>query len=289
MDIKIDNNNTTLVESRDKRTIVKTSSLAVGYESGSVVLENVDLAIEEGTITTIVGPNGSGKSTLLKTIARQLKPKAGSIDFEGNDIWTITARDFAKKCSYVAQFFDSAINLTVKEFIALGRNPHQNWWSWNVSEDDLAAIDSAMERSSVTSIQHRYVSTLSGGEKQRTLIASALAQDAKVILLDEPISNLDFKHQLSVIALLKNLKKMNLALIVVLHDLNVIDNISDKVVLIGSNENGPNTIKYQGTTEDTLTREKIKEIFDVEVEILSASKGERRYFRMYDQYPSTVD
>lgn len=263
----------------DHDTIIKTRDLSVGYESSGVVLAGADLEIKPGTITSIVGPNGCGKSTLLKTMARQLKPLSGSVVHKDNDIWSISAREFSQKLSYVPQFINGNINLTVEELVALGRNPHQKWWSWNVSQDDISAIDEALALAQVENLKKRYVSTLSGGERQRSLIAAALAQKAEVILLDEPISNLDFKHQLSVISLLQDLKKNNIAVVVILHDLNVIDQISDQVVLIETREGQANQISVKGEPASVLTKERLKEIFEVDVEIITTeSPGNRKLY-----------
>lgn len=168
------------------------------------------------------------------------------------------------------------LNLTVKELVSLGRNPHQNWWSWNASQKDLDAIDSAMERANVETLKNRYLATLSGGEKQRALIAQALSQNSKVILLDEPISSLDFKHQLSVVQLLKELKDSGMAIVVVLHDLNIIDHISDQVILIGAQKEKPNYVCHQGRPKEILSSKTIKEVFDVNVNIVKAPESSSR-------------
>ena len=255
------------------KCLLATKDLAVGYDGKSAVLAKVDLTIFSGTITSIVGPNGSGKSTLLKTLSRQLKPVSGEVIYKERDIWQLSARDFSQNCSYVPQFFDNSVSLTVKELVALGRSPHQMWWSWNVTENDSEAIDAAMKACQIEHLANRYLSTLSGGEKQRALIASALAQNSEVILFDEPIAALDFKHQLSVISLLKNLKSMGKAVVIVVHDLNVIDYLSDQVVLLKEVESGPNKVVYQGNPTDVLTEKVILEVFDVRVDIIKTMEG----------------
>lgn len=262
--------------------IIQTKDLAIGYPGAKTILEKVNLSISTGSITSIVGQNGCGKSTLLKSLARQLKSHSGSIEISGKEIWEQSALDFSKQCSYLPQFLPHNINLTARELVSLGRNPHQNWWSWSASLEDTEAINTAMERANVTALAHRYISTLSGGEKQRVLIAQALAQQAKVILLDEPISSLDFKHQLAVIKLLKELKEENIAVLVVLHELNIIDHVSDHVVLVSENENGANTIKYQGAPDKVLTKERIKEVFEVDVHLVKDKIGSQsRMFSLF--------
>lgn len=261
-------------------TIIETTALSVGYEDTGNIIDGVSIKISPGTITSLAGPNGSGKSTLLKTIARQIKPKSGSVRIANRDIWSMSARDFARECAYVSQFFDNTLALTVKEFITLGRNPHQKWWSWNISQEDLDSIESAMELAQVKSLEKRFVANLSGGEKQRVAIAAALAQKPKLLLLDEPVSSLDFKHRINVFSLLKKLKESNLAIVVILHDLTMIDQLSDQVILIERKEMLPNKIASVGNPYETLTREEIKRIFEVDVQILTGSAPSQRFFEM---------
>ncbi|MEZ4486829.1 MAG: ABC transporter ATP-binding protein [Cyanobacteriota/Melainabacteria group bacterium] len=261
-------------------TIIETTELCVGYEDTAIIVDDVSIKIKPGTITSLAGPNGSGKSTLLKTLARQIKPKSGTVRIEDRDIWSMSARDFARECAYVSQFFDNSLALTVKEFVAMGRNPHQKWWSWNISQEDLNSIESAMELAQVKSLEKRFVANLSGGEKQRVAIAAALAQKPQILLLDEPISSLDFKHRINVFSLLKTLKENNLAIIVILHDLTMIDQLSDQVILIERKENLPNKIASAGAPDETLTREEIKRIFEVDVQILTGSTPSQRFFEM---------
>lgn len=264
-----------------KETLLQVENLSCGYEENAPVLNGINLTVTSGTITSILGPNGSGKSTLLKTLCRQLKPLSGSIKFDGDDIWGMQAREFSQNCSFVPQFMNTNTSLTVKELISLGRNPHQNWWSWNESNEDRKAVNEAIEKTSLDDLENRMLCTLSGGEKQRSLIASALAQNSKLILMDEPISSLDFKHQLSVVSTLKELKSMNLAVIVVLHDLNVIDSISDHVVLINKPESGAGSIEMQGASVDVLTKDLLKTVFDVDVEVISKTDSDASSDRIF--------
>lgn len=265
-------------------SILKCANLSVGYESSGIVLSDVNLEILPGSITSIVGPNGCGKSTLLKTLARQQKPVSGQVFHRDTDIWSISAREFSQHLSYVPQFIGGNINLTVEELVALGRNPHQKWWSWNVTGDDITAMEEAFQLAQVEKLKNRYFSTLSGGERQRSLIAAALAQKAEVILLDEPISNLDFKHQLSVISLLEELKGKNIAVVVILHDLNVIDRISDQVVLIESLDGESNRISVKGEPDLVLTKERLKAIFEVEVEVVTTADSGPEQRKLYNLF-----
>lgn len=255
-------------------------SLAIGYEGTAAVVVDFSSVFEAGTITVIAGPNGSGKSTIIKCLARQLKPISGEVVIDGSNIWDLSSKSFATKVSYVPQSVEPSQDLTVEEMVMLGRNPHQPWWSWQVNEADLAAATKAMERTGVASMRHKYLLQLSGGERQRALIACALAQQTKYLLLDEPTAHLDFRYQLELMQLCRELKEQGLCIITVLHDLNLIARIADQVVLLSkdkpeeaqlksANGNGrPSRIAAKGSTGEILTRQTISEVFDVDVSIL---------------------
>lgn len=257
--------------------------VSTGYRPGEPVLAGIDLSIEKGSITAIAGPNGSGKSTLLKTMARQIKPFAGRVTLEGADIWSLDPAPFARRCAYVPQSFSSNssnANLTVGELVALGRNPHQNWWSWSASADDREATKEALERAGLEGLEHRYLATLSGGERQRAQIAVALAQESDFVLLDEPISHLDFKYQRSIVRLIERLRGDGKGIAVILHDLNVIDSMADQVALIGKGENGPGRLVAVGTSREILTSSRIEAVFDVGIATVTDKSTGKRLFHI---------
>jgi len=256
--------------------------VSTGYRPGEPVLSGINLEIEKGSITAIAGPNGSGKSTLLKTLARQIKPFAGRVTLGGADIWSLDPSQFARRCAYVPQSFNSNTNLTVGELVALGRNPHQNWWSWSASAGDREATREALERAGLAGLEHRYLATLSGGERQRAQIAVALSQESDFVLLDEPISHLDFKYQRSIVKLIERLREDGKGIAVILHDLNVIDSMADQVALIGkgSEETGPGRLVAVGTSRDILTSSRIEEVFDVGIATVTDESTGRRLFHI---------
>lgn len=244
-------------------------SLSIGYEETAAVVADFSSVFEAGTISVIAGPNGSGKSTIIKCLARQLKPLSGNVTIDGSNIWNLSAKEFATKVSYVPQSVEPSQDLTVEEMVMLGRNPHQAWWSWQVNDADLAVAQKAMERTGVASMKQKYLSQLSGGERQRALIACALAQETKYLLLDEPTAHLDFRYQLELMQLCKELKEQGLCIVTVLHDLNLIARIADQVVLLAKAEASPSRIAAKGTCAEILTQEKILEVFQVDVAILN--------------------
>ncbi|MCA9804061.1 MAG: ABC transporter ATP-binding protein [Cyanobacteria bacterium HKST-UBA02] len=254
--------------------------VSTGYRPDEPVLSGINLDIEKGSITAIAGPNGSGKSTLLKTLARQIKPFQGRVSLGGADIWSLDPAQFARRCAYVPQTFNSNTNLTVRELVALGRNPHQNWWSWSASEEDRASTKEALERAGLAGLEHRYLATLSGGERQRAQIAVALSQESDFILLDEPISHLDFKYQRSIVKLIERLREDGKGIAVILHDLNVIDSMADQVALISKSDNGPGRLVAVGTSREILTSSRIEEVFEVTIATVADENTGKRLFHI---------
>lgn len=244
------------------------TNISASYEKATQILESINLTVEPGKVTVIGGPNGCGKSTLVKALARQLPLSQGTVTVDSSDIWTLTNREFAQKVAYVPQSIDMSNQLTVEELVALGRNPHQEWWQWSSSKEDLEAIEASLERTGMTPFKARYFANLSGGERQRALVATALAQKPKYILLDEPIAHLDFKYQLAVLSLIEELKKQDIGILVVLHDLNAMARLADELVLLKREDGRGAGIAASGRGPEVLTPENIARVFEVAVTII---------------------
>lgn len=252
----------------DSGTVLKASNLSAGWDNRPVV-EKVDLSIEAGKILVLAGPNGVGKSTIIKTLVRQIKPLDGKILIEGSDIWQLQPRQFARKVAYVPQFLDIGHDLTVRELVMLGRNPHQPWWSWQASQEDLEQVENSLRRTETWDLRHHYLSNLSGGEKQRALIAVALAQAPSLMLMDEPTAHLDFRHQLELVDLMKRLKEDGIGLAVVLHDLNLMARIADTITFLKAGDSGPAVIAKAGPPAAVLNPQTLRSVYDVEISIIS--------------------
>ena len=252
-------------------------NLTAGYP-GRCVASGIQIASQPGHITVIAGPNGAGKSTLLKTAARQLKPLSGQVCLKGQNIWDMSPRQFARSVAYVPQSLELAQDLTVLELTMLGRNPHQPWWSWESGARDRTAVEHALKRTETWQLRSRQLSNLSGGEKQRAMIATALAQEPEFLMLDEPTSHLDFKHQLELANLLRDLKKDGLAIMIVLHDLNLIASLADRVLFIAQQESGNSTTVAMGSPEAVMTSANLRAVYQTPVRILpDPQTGSRIY------------
>lgn len=248
--------------------LLEASDLQTGW-NGRVVSVIERLALSAGDCVVLGGPNGAGKSTIVKALARQISPMRGTLQLKGRNFREWSIRDFARVVGYVPQSVEIFRKMTVEEWVFLGRNAHQQWWSWQASPGDRAAVDSALALTGLIPLRHKFMDGLSGGERQRATIAMALAQEPELLLLDEPSAHLDFRHQLELAELLTGLvatKKM--AILIVLHDLNLIARIASHVVFLRAGADGIGKEVCNGTAADTLQPEVLRKVYDVEVSIL---------------------
>jgi iron complex transport system ATP-binding protein len=205
--------------------------LTVGYRD-HVVLDGLDLSIAAGRVTALCGPNGCGKSTLLRTLAGLQPALAGHVDVNGVPLASFRRRALARALTMLAQFNQIPAGLTVRELVAYGRYAYGGWLR-GLSRADRAAIDEALDTSGLADDADRDVGALSGGERQRAWIAMALAQQAPIVLLDEPTTYLDIHHQLDILDALRSLNRARgLTIVWVLHDLNQAAAYSDEIVLM---------------------------------------------------------
>lgn len=206
---------------------VDARSVVVDINGIRIVSEGV-LHAAEGTIVGLVGPNGSGKSTLLRTVYRALRPTDGVICIGGDAVWTMTARQAARRTAVLTQESPADFDFTVAEVVALGRVPHNGLLQRTDVTDDRI-IDAALERAGAADFSQRRFSTLSGGEKQKVLIARALAQQPKVLVLDEPTNHLDIAAQLELLELVRSLR---ITVVTAVHDLNLAAGYCDQVFVL---------------------------------------------------------
>lgn len=229
------------------------------------ILKGVSIDSKSREFIGIIGPNGSGKSTLLKCIYRTLKPNNGCIMLGRQDISKMSVKESAKKLAVVAQHNHYNFDFSVGEVVLMGRSPHKKSLEPDNSED-YDIVNESLEKVGMLGFKNRSFSTLSGGEQQRVILARALAQQTPCLILDEPTNHLDIKYQLS---LLNIVKSLNLTIISAIHDLNIASMYCDRLFVM---KNG--RIVGMGTPQEVLTKEFIKEIYDIDVEIVYDSKGD---------------
>ncbi len=238
--------------------VLDISSLSFNFGSKNI-LADIDLSIKNNGIVGIIGPNGSGKSTLLKCIYRVLKPKTGTIFIDGKNINDYQFKETAKKMAVVAQHNDTHFDFNVLEMVLIGRSPHKKFMERDSAEDIELAYKS-LEQVNMKDFADRNFSSLSGGEKQRIILARALVQNTDCLILDEPTNHLDIKHQLHFMSLAKDLK---ITVISAIHDLNIAAMYCDKIYALKEGQ-----IIASGSVNEVITEEVIKTLYDVEAKII---------------------
>lgn len=242
--------------------MIKTENLNIAYQDTNIV-ENLNIEIPKGKITSIIGPNGCGKSTILKAIGRILKPKEGIIYLSGHDINNLPTKEIAKKMAILPQTPTAPSGLSVGELISYGRFPHKRGFG-NLNKEDKNIIQWAMSVTNLLSLENREIDTLSGGQRQRVWIAMALAQQSDCILLDEPTTYLDLAHQLEVLELLYELNRsQKCTIVMVLHDLNLAARFSDYMIAVQKG-----TIVEHGAPSKVMSKDVLKKTFSINAEIV---------------------
>ncbi|MBN2305332.1 MAG: ABC transporter ATP-binding protein [Anaerolineae bacterium] len=233
--------------------------LTLGYRRGASVVRDLVLDVAQGEIVTLVGPNGSGKSTILRALARLLPVQEGVVYLDGKMIHRMSTRKVAQTLAILPQDPTAPDDLTVRDLVTRGRFARQAWWR-AVRRQDSDAVEWAIHMTGLETLSERLIQTLSGGERQRAWIALALAQEPRVLLLDEPTTFLDISHQLDIMALLQTLNADNdLSIVMVLHDLNQAARFSHRLVVLHDGE-----IYASGPPAEVLTDAMLREVFQVE-------------------------
>ena len=230
-------------------------NLTCGYDS-KFFLHNINFNVQKKEILGIIGPNGSGKTTLLRSLTRILKPKEGSIFLEDKDISYIGLKEFAKIVAIVSQASFTAL-MSVEEFVLMGRIPYYNKFQILETKTDFEIARKCMAQTGTLNLKDQLLTEISGGERQLVLIARALAQEPKLLLLDEPTTHLDITHQVEVLDLIKRLNKdFGLTVIMVLHDLNLASEYCHRLVLLNKGK-----VHKTGTPEEVINYKTIEEIY----------------------------
>lgn len=231
---------------------------------GKTVLSGIDLVLNDGEMLGLVGPNGSGKTTLLRALYGASGLAAGEVALDGVPLPNLSRRAIARRVAVVPQGYASEVDQTVGEVIALGRLPHQGWFTHSRAHDD-SAMSTALDRVGLAGHAEVSLSRLSGGERQRTLIARALAQQATHLLLDEPTNHLDLGYQHEILGFIRGL---GLSTLVVLHDLNLAARYCDRIALLDEGR-----LVACGSANDVLTPDRVGSIYRVPTERISTPAG----------------
>lgn len=241
---------------------ISTEALKVEL-GGKRILENVDIHVKNKEFVGIIGPNGSGKSTLLKCIYRILKPGRGTVFINDQRLESYPIKETAKKIAVVSQHNEIGFDFSVIDMVLIGRSPHKKFMERDNLKDYDIALKS-LEEVGMEDFKDRSFNSLSGGEKQRIILARALAQDTKCLILDEPTNHLDIKYQLQFMSIAKSL---DITVISAIHDLNLAAIYCDKLYALRAGE----IIDY-GVPEKVLTEDLIKKLYDVDSEVVQDKK-----------------
>ncbi|MEJ8545798.1 ABC transporter ATP-binding protein [Brevibacillus borstelensis] len=239
--------------------MVEVRSVSKTYGQKKVV-ENVSVNIPKGKITSFIGPNGAGKSTLLSMISRLIARDEGDIYIDGQEVDKCKSNDLAKKISILKQSNHINLRLTVRELVSFGRFPYSQG---RLTEEDWKHVDEAIRYMELDDMQEKYLDQLSGGQKQRAYIAMVIAQDTEYILLDEPLNNLDMKHSVQIMKIIRRLvNELGKTVVIVIHDINFASCYSDYIVALKDGK-----IVREGTIEEIISSPVLKEVYDMDIPI----------------------
>ncbi|MBX8567008.1 Fe(3+) dicitrate ABC transporter ATP-binding protein FecE [Pseudomonas cichorii] len=242
-------------------SILQAQQLDIGYGDTRIV-QALSFSPPPGKVTALIGPNGCGKSTLLKAFARILTPQSGTLSLDGQAYAQLSPRELARKIAFLPQVLPIPEGVSVRQLVAYGRSPHNSLWG-RLSGADRSSVDQALQRMELEALAERPLSDLSGGQRQRAWLAMVLAQDAAIVLLDEPTTYLDISHQVELLDLMRQLSVEGKTVITVLHDINQACRYADHLAVMQAGR-----LVASGTPDEVLDAELVSRVFDVQVQIM---------------------
>lgn len=239
--------------------MIEVKNISKKYGSKAVV-NDVSFQIKRGKITSFIGPNGAGKSTVLGMMSRLLKRDSGEVFIDGKELSQWKTNELAKVMAILKQSNHLSVRLTIRDLVAFGRFPHSQG---NLTEVDQAKIDEALHYMQLEDIQDKFLEELSGGQRQRAFIGMVLAQDTDYILLDEPLNNLDMKHSVQIMKMLRRITdELGKTVIIVIHDINFASCYSDEIIALQNGE-----IWVCGTVDEIMQASTLSELYDMDFEV----------------------
>ncbi|MFL1625393.1 ABC transporter ATP-binding protein [Staphylococcus capitis] len=245
---------------------MRVKGLHFQYKNDSEIIKNLSLTFSSSAITSIIGLNGCGKSTLLKLLSRNLKPSKGVIYLDELDLKTFSKKAFARKLATVHQKMNIPEGFTVRQYIELGRYSHESWLKMDVKKETI--VQNILQQLNLVNLQNKKLASLSGGEAQRVFLATALVQEPRYILLDEPTTYLDIHYQYQVLDTIRTLKDhYHITFIMVLHDINQAIEYSDEVICL--NDKG---VIAQGAPQEVINETILKEMYQIDAKVINDSE-----------------
>ena len=240
--------------------LLRLAHVDAGYGTNRVI-RDVSLSVRNGELTALIGANGAGKTTLTKLMCRTMKPLAGSVELDGQDVWQMSARRYSRQVACVKQSERIAWPFTVEQIVFMGRFVHRGWISSHTSEDH-SIVEHSMAMTGISGLRKRTFDTLSGGEAQRVVLARAIAQEPRLLILDEPVAHLDIKYQMEVLNTIRSFVMKGLAVVICLHDLTLTALYADSVALMHEGE-----IRIAGCPGKVLNEADLKEAYGTNVHV----------------------
>lgn len=239
--------------------MIQVNNIVKSYDD-QTILNGIDLVLPKEKIIAFIGSNGTGKSTLLSIIGRTLNKDKGEVYIDNQELSTWKNIQLAKRLSILQQSQQTMMRLTIQELVEFGRFPHSQG---KLNNEDHLKIDEAIDYLGLDHLRHRYLDELSGGQRQLAYIAMTLAQDSEYIFLDEPLNNLDMKHAIQIMKVLRRLvNELHKTILIVIHDINFVSYYSDYIIAL---KNGK--IIAKGDKDEVLTSSVLKEIYDIDIDI----------------------
>lgn len=252
-------------------SILNVENIEFSYDKASL-LEDIDFNVPSGSFVSILGPNGSGKTTLLKNLCGLLSPRKGTISLRNRKIGSFKHKEFAKTVAVVHQSSNVGFSFSVFDTVLMGRFPYIKKLQGETTED-IKAAEEAMKSTGVWHLREKDIREISGGERQRVMIARALTQEPELLILDEPISNLDIKFQINILQVCKKLnKEKGITIVTTLHDINLAGQYSDYILLLNKGK-----LVSQDEPKNVLTVENIEKVYEIKVELLNRDGHEFPY------------
>lgn len=246
--------------------LIRLEQLSFGYHH-KAVLENISLSIDEGGVMALLGPNGSGKTTLLKLVLGLLKPACGSVLLNGCNINAIPHKELAQLIAYVPQIHKETFGYRVFDVVLMGRMPHKPFFS-RYGEEDRRIVREALDKLGIADLAERPYTEVSGGERQLALIARAMAQGARIVVMDEPTNGLDYGNQVRLLERLKKLSREGFTFMFSTHHPDHAMSVADRVVMMQDGR-----ILHDGPAEETVTSTSLKELYDVDVRLFAVEEN----------------
>ena len=240
--------------------MLNVENLSFHYRSGPEILRQISFSLEEGQFLAILGNNGAGKSTMLKCFNQILRVKGGHVWMDGEDLLTMTHREVARRVAFVSQTIPST-QMTVHDVVMLGRRPYMQW---GFTEEDHRIVHQAMDRLNLSAMRGRFLNELSGGERQKVMLARALAQQPRVLLLDEPTSSLDIQNQYQVLDIVRDIcRTSSITAVMVIHDLNLALRFCDRFLLLKDGR------VYRSGDSSILDRQALGDVYGVDAHVVT--------------------